>query len=106
MKTATKRFVVVLLLLNRVTVYSQTCPISYGTLDSAKPNKLYVYFPSANDAGYPEFGVGGLSTSPAHRFDISELGSYTGTAGLTQKPTLPTETCNRHLSINAAVCLR
>ncbi|MEP6920720.1 MAG: hypothetical protein ABI967_06315 [bacterium] len=80
MKTATKRFVVVLLLLNWVTVYSQTCPISYGTLDSAKPNKVYVYFPAANDAGYPEFGVSGLVTSPAHRFDISELGSYTGTA--------------------------
>lgn len=80
MKTSMKRFVVVLLLLNWTTVYSQTCPISYGSLDSAKPNKVYLYFPAANDAGYPEFGVDGLITSPAHRFDITELGSYTGTA--------------------------
>lgn len=55
------------------------CPISYGAADDAKPNKLYVYFPAANDATYPEFGVGGATTSPAHRFDVTELSSYTGT---------------------------
>ena len=57
-----------------------TCPISYGTADDAKPNKLYLYFPAADDATYPEFGVSGLVTSPAHRFDVGDLTSYTGTA--------------------------
>ena len=80
MKFSLKPFVVGLLLLSWTSAYSQTCPISYGSLDSAKPNKVYLYFPAANDSGFPEFGVGGLVTSPAHRFDITELGSYTGTA--------------------------
>src|SRR5688500_2241615 len=56
-----------------------TCPISYGALDNAKPNKLYLYFPGADDATYPEWGSGGLTTSPAHRFTATELPSYAGT---------------------------
>jgi hypothetical protein len=57
------------------------CPISYGSADDAKPNKLYLYYPSAADATFPEFGaVGGGSTSPAQPFDTSLLTSYTGTA--------------------------
>jgi hypothetical protein len=56
-----------------------TCPISYGGLDNAKPNKIYLYFPAADDATYPEWGSGGLTTSPAHRFTATELPSYTGT---------------------------
>lgn len=75
-----KRLVVFVLLLSWTTTYAQNCPISYGSLDGAKPNKVYLYFPASNDAGFPEFGIDGLITSPAHRFDISELGSYTGTA--------------------------
>jgi hypothetical protein len=59
-------------------VAAPQCPISYGAADDAKPNKLYLYFPTADDAGYPEFGLGGLVTSPAHRFDAAELTSYTG----------------------------
>jgi hypothetical protein len=55
-----------------------TCPISYGAADDAKPNKLYLYFPTADDATYPEFGLGGAMTSPAHRFDATELPNYTG----------------------------
>src|SRR4051812_43771215 len=58
-----------------------SCPISYGSADDAKPNKLYLYFPTADDTTYPEFGIGGLVTSPAHRFDAGELPSYTGTVG-------------------------
>src|SRR2546428_5870691 len=58
-----------------------TCPISYGTADDAKPNKLYLYFPATDDATFPEFGMAlGTPTQPAHRFDVAELGSYTGTA--------------------------
>jgi hypothetical protein len=57
-----------------------TCPISYGGADDAKPNKVYLYFPAVDDATYPEFGATfGLPTQPAHRFDVAELGSYTGT---------------------------
>ncbi|MEI9928649.1 MAG: hypothetical protein WDN44_14280 [Sphingomonas sp.] len=57
-----------------------TCThLGYGSASTVKPNKLYLYFPTADDATYPEFGVGGLITSPAHRFDATELPSYTGT---------------------------
>lgn len=56
------------------------CPISYGAAEDAKPNKLYLYFPTADDNTYPEFGLGGLITSPAHRFDPTELTGFTGTA--------------------------
>jgi hypothetical protein len=58
-----------------------TCnDLGYNNVPHAKPNKLYLYFPPADDTAYPEFGVQGLVTSPAHRFDVSELTSYTGTA--------------------------
>jgi hypothetical protein len=57
------------------------CPISYGSADDAKPNKLYLYYPTVADASFPEFGaVGGGPTSPAVPFDVSQLTSYTGSA--------------------------
>ena len=57
------------------------CPISYGSTDDAKPNKLYLYYPTAADGAFPEFGAaGGGPTSPAQPFDVSLLGSYGGTA--------------------------
>jgi hypothetical protein len=53
-----------------------SCPISYGSADDAKPNKVYLYYPSAADATFPEFGaVGGGPTSPAQPFDTSLLTS-------------------------------
>lgn len=56
-----------------------TCThLGYGSASTVKPNKLYVYFPPSNDATFPEFGVDGDITSPAHKFDVSELTSYTG----------------------------
>jgi hypothetical protein len=56
------------------------CPISYGSTDDAKPNKIYLYYPTVADPTFPEFGaVGGGPTSPAVPFDISMLPSYTGT---------------------------
>jgi hypothetical protein len=56
-----------------------TCPISYGATDDAKPNKLYLYFPTANDTTYPEFSVNSVPTSPV-QFNPALLTSYTGTA--------------------------
>lgn len=56
------------------------CYTSYG---GTKPNKLYLYFPAAADATYPEFGgasIGVPNTSPAHAFNVADLTSYTGTA--------------------------
>ncbi|HMJ96516.1 MAG TPA: hypothetical protein VK486_11725 [Thermoleophilaceae bacterium] len=56
------------------------CPISYGSADDAKPNKIYLYYPTVADPTFPEFGaVGGGPTSPAVPFDITQLPSYTGT---------------------------
>ena len=56
------------------------CPISYGAADDAKPNKLYLYYPTVADATFPEYGGAGFETSPADPFDISLLSSYSGTA--------------------------
>jgi len=61
------------------TASAQDCPISYGTVDDSKPNKVYLYFPTADDFTFPEFGVAGLTTRPARRFDALDFPSYTGT---------------------------
>ena len=53
------------------------CPVSYGTQDAAKPNKLYLYFPAADDTTFPAYVA---NASPARTFDISSLTSYAGTA--------------------------
>jgi len=62
-----------------------SCHISYGTAGSAKPNKLYLYFPTTDDATYPEFGtsLGLPPTSPAHAFNIAELPNYAAIPGAT-----------------------
>src|SRR6266542_5676206 len=69
-----------LLLFGMSGAIAQTCHISYGLADDAKPNKLYLYFPTADDTTFPEFGVGGLTTSPAHAFNAGDLTNYTGNA--------------------------
>ena len=56
-----------------------TCPISYGMHDDAKPNKLFLYFPTTADSAFPEFTIGSTPTSPAEPFDAADLTSYTGT---------------------------
>jgi hypothetical protein len=62
-----------------------TCThLGYGAAASAKPNKLYLYFPPSDDASYPEFGVSGLTTSPARRFNVADLTSYSGTSAALQ----------------------
>ncbi|HXO19015.1 MAG TPA: hypothetical protein VOA87_03725 [Thermoanaerobaculia bacterium] len=57
-----------------------SCPIELGAIEDAKPNKLYLYFPAAADATYPEFGGAVDPTSPATAFNVADLASYTGTA--------------------------
>src|SRR6185295_5678542 len=58
-----------------------TCTdLGYNNVPHAKPNKLYVYFPPADDNAFPEFGIGTLHTSPAHLFKVTELSSYSATA--------------------------
>lgn len=63
----------------RAAIAAPQCYTSYG---GVKPNKLYLYFPTADDATYPEFGISGSTpnTSPAHAFNVADLTSYTGTA--------------------------
>lgn len=63
----------------RAALAAPQCYTSYG---GVKPNKLYLYFPTADDATYPEFGISGSTpnTSPAHAFNVADLTSYTGTA--------------------------
>ena len=53
-----------------------TCPLSYGSTDAAKSNKLFLYFPTAADTMFPSFGTG---TSPAALFDVAGLTSGIGT---------------------------
>lgn len=50
--------------------------LGYGGVATAKPNKLYLYMPTAADAAFPNFGA---STSPLAAFDVSLLTNYTGT---------------------------
>jgi hypothetical protein len=53
-----------------------TCPLSYGTTDAAKSHKLFLYFPTADDATYPSNFTG---ESPARHFDVAELDNTIGT---------------------------
>ena len=55
------------------------CPLGLGSVEDAKPNKLYVYFPPVADPSFPEFGGDGYRTSPAAPFDVRQLAGYTGT---------------------------
>ena len=64
-----------------------SCPIESAAIEAAKPNKLYLYFPTADDAGFPASGCTlGTPTcfptndnvKPLKAFDISTLTSYTG----------------------------
>lgn len=49
-----------------------TCPLSYGTTDAAKSNKLYLYLPAADDATYTYLGT-------ANHFDVADLTTGIGT---------------------------
>ncbi|HZQ69445.1 MAG TPA: hypothetical protein VFA68_13070 [Terriglobales bacterium] len=54
----------------------QSCPIESAAIEDAKPNKLYLYFPTADDASFPNYAT---NVSPLKAFDIANLGDYTGT---------------------------
>lgn len=56
---------------------AQSCPQSVGGNNSIKPNKLYLYFPTADDYSFPPYAT---QTRPAKRFDTLLLPSYTGSA--------------------------
>jgi hypothetical protein len=53
-----------------------TCPLSYGSTDAAKSNKLYLYFPAASDNTFPNYTSG---ASPAAPFDVADLDPAIGT---------------------------
>jgi hypothetical protein len=53
-----------------------TCPLSYNQTDAAKSHKLFLYFPTANDATFPNYGPG---VSPAVKFDVADLDPGIGT---------------------------
>lgn len=53
--------------------------LGFNAYPAAKSYKLYLYFPLADDTNFPSFGVDGVLTSPARRFDAADLGSYAGT---------------------------
>ncbi len=55
---------------------AQTCPLSYGSTDAAKSHKLYLYFPTADDATFPNYDT---SVSPARTFDVAALSGGIGT---------------------------
>jgi len=55
---------------------SPTCPLSYGSTDAAKSHKLYLYFPTAPDSTFPNYGT---NVSPAAAFNVANLTSSIGT---------------------------
>jgi hypothetical protein len=56
--------------------FAQTCPTEDPNIDNAKSNKLFLYFPTAADATFPNFGA---NVSPAQPFDATGLNSSIGT---------------------------
>jgi hypothetical protein len=53
-----------------------TCPVSVGSTDAAKSNKLYLYFPTSDDSTFPAYGD---FVSPAKTFDVADLDPNVGT---------------------------
>lgn len=54
-----------------------TCYHNYGAIDAMKPNKLFLYYPTANDASFPAYAT---NVSPARTFAIGSLpGAPAGT---------------------------
>lgn len=54
-----------------------TCPP--GAVGAPKGQRLFLYFPTADDATYPEHGTTGVNTSPLRDFDVADLDSGIGT---------------------------
>ena len=55
---------------------AQTCPLSYGSTDSAKSHWLFLYFPTADDSSFPAYTT---NASPARTFDVAALTTGIGT---------------------------
>jgi hypothetical protein len=59
---------------------SAQCYVSYGSTENAKRNKLFLYFPTADDATFPDIDPApDINTSPARAFNIADLDSSIGT---------------------------
>jgi hypothetical protein len=56
---------------------AQSCPIESPAIESAKPNKLYLYFPTSDDSTFPNYDT---NISPLKAFDTTNLTDYSGTA--------------------------
>jgi hypothetical protein len=72
MRNTTRKLLTLLFLFAATAPASaQDCPAS--VLNSpGKKSTLYVYFPTAVDNGFPEYGATGQSTSPLNPFDMSQ----------------------------------
>jgi hypothetical protein len=57
-------------------IFAQTCPTEVSTIDAAKSNKLYLYFPTAADSTFPNYGT---DVSPLASFDVASLSAGIGT---------------------------
>jgi len=64
---------------------AQAAPTCYrygGAWENNIPNKLYLYFPTAADASFPNYPQScGTPVSPAQPFNVSDLDSGIGTTG-------------------------
>ena len=67
---------------------AQSCPIESTAIENAKPNKLYLYFPTTDDAAFPATSCtlgtancfqGTDPVRPLKAFDITKLTDYSGT---------------------------
>jgi hypothetical protein len=64
------------LLTSAMPLSAQTCPLSYGSTDSAKSHWLFLYFPTTDDSTFPAYTT---NASPAKAFDVSALTTGIGT---------------------------
>lgn len=69
--------IVLLLSITVIDANAQSCPAS--ALARPKGNTVYLYFPTAEDAGYPEHGAFGVNTSPLADFNVADLDAGIGT---------------------------
>jgi hypothetical protein len=74
-----KIMILLLAFLFAMEALGQNC--SEGSATSAKHHKLYLYFPAADDATFPEFGTpnGYSPSSPLREFDVADLDAGIGT---------------------------
>ncbi|MEO6548966.1 MAG: hypothetical protein ABIN94_13245 [Ferruginibacter sp.] len=78
MKFNIRQIIFALTLLIAKSAQSQDC--SEGSASSVKHHKIYLYFPTADDATFPNYGAAlGNPTSPLRRFDVADLEAGIGT---------------------------